>query len=112
MNPRPSHHTWYGNPADLVAEFDDPAALFAQLVAEPPPWRAEAACVGMPVAVFFPPPGGKVDEALQVCGRCSVRVDCLEEAIADPDLDHDVRGGMTARARAAHRRARRTRGGR
>jgi WhiB family redox-sensing transcriptional regulator len=63
-----------------------------------------AACAGEPVDGFFPEKGGSNRLALQICGRCPVRAECLDEALADPSLDHGIRGGMSANARKARRR--------
>jgi WhiB family redox-sensing transcriptional regulator len=71
-----------------------------------PAWHADAACTGQPFEVFFPRRGQSSRPALQLCGRCAVRAQCLAQALADPTLDHGIRGGMTVPARKAARRAR------
>lgn len=73
------------------------AALF-------PAWHRDAACAGSDLALFFPAKGGSNREALELCGMCSVREECLAEAMADEALDWGVRGGLTAQARKARRR--------
>jgi hypothetical protein len=98
-----------GDPADIVAAADAGASerVAALLAALHPEWHEHAACRGEPVTVFFPErtagrnPYGR---ALELCGRCSVREECADEALADPTLDFGVRGGMTADARRARRR--------
>jgi WhiB family redox-sensing transcriptional regulator len=92
------------DPGDIVAAFSPgPSTLLPRLLAARPAWLDDAACAGMPVAVFYERENKR--EALQTCGGCPVRQPCLDEAIADPELDHGIRGGMTAAARKAHRRA-------
>ncbi|HWL44129.1 MAG TPA: WhiB family transcriptional regulator [Ilumatobacter sp.] len=98
-----------GDPADIVIPADTVArrTLLGRLS---PDWHAEALCVGEPTAWFFPTRGESTTAALQLCGRCPVRTQCLNEALAEPGLDYGVRGGMSARARKARRRLERTRG--
>jgi hypothetical protein len=36
---------------------------------------------------------------LAVCSSCPVKAECLAEALAE-EVDHGIRGGLTARARA------------
>jgi WhiB family redox-sensing transcriptional regulator len=95
----------YGSdPSDIVAAFTPgPSTLLPRLLAARPAWVDDAACAGMSHAIFFE--REHKNEALQICGGCPVRQPCLDEAIADPELDHGIRGGMTAAARKAHRRA-------
>ena len=69
-----------------------------------PPWQADALCREYPDLPWFPNRGQPVDKALGVCGRCLVRAECLAWSMTDPDLDHGVLGGMTARARTNARR--------
>jgi hypothetical protein len=44
-------------------------------------WMDRAACIGMPVAVFFPQPGQPSDDARRTCERCVVAVDCARFAV-------------------------------
>ena len=64
-----------------------------------PAWVHDAECRDISVDVFFPGPGERAREALEVCGRCPVREECLAEAMADETLDFGVRGGYTSAAR-------------
>lgn len=62
-------------------------------------WMHRARCGGADIAVFFPEQGNTPSEVVErLCGRCPVRVDCLDYA-----LDHDVRygtyGGLAPAAR-------------
>ena len=94
------------DPAELVVAFSSADDLLAQFIRRPA-WHEQAACRGMGAAMFFPGLGGnrQVAEARAVCESCPVRAECLDEALADPNLDHGIRAGMTERARTAHRRA-------
>lgn len=66
-------------------------------------WSEDAACVGYPDDVFFPPPGKQpnrtVGLAKQVCAGCTVQIQCLTMAL---DLERDassrrygIYGGLT-----------------
>lgn len=48
-------------------------------------WRERAACLDLPLEMFFPKPGprlyGLTKQAKAVCASCPVRVDCLEFAL-------------------------------
>lgn len=100
---------WLGDPAEIVVAFDTDAAyraLVERFATARPAWHAEAACAGAELDVFFPPLGRSAREAKAVCSGCPVRVQCLDEALVDPDLDHGVRGGLSARERTRLRRDR------
>ena len=98
---------WRGDPADIVVEFDPRASAraFADWIATlTPRWHRDALCREHPdLTLWFPAKGQPTRPALEICARCPVRAECLAEALADPELDHGVRGGMTARARTALR---------
>jgi WhiB family redox-sensing transcriptional regulator len=71
-------------------------------------WREKAACRGMDTSIFFPRRGEKLDRARAVCGRCSVRQECFEEAMALRDLPGQERlmgvwGGTSERDRRRDR---------
>jgi WhiB family redox-sensing transcriptional regulator len=95
-----------GNPEMYVLEADDLEAggLLRALAESQPAWRREALCRDKPLAIFFPGRGQSSKPALTICGPCQVRPECLAEALAE-ELDHGIRGGMTARARVAARKA-------
>lgn len=98
---------WRGDPAELVAALDaDRAELFAVLLPPAPAWHADAACREYPRDWWFPQLGESTRRAVEVCQRCPVRGECLDEALADPELDHGIRGGLAPRKRAAMRRRR------
>jgi WhiB family redox-sensing transcriptional regulator len=102
---------WRGDPAEIIVGSVGPSTNIIAAVTGLEPWRDLAACAGHPVEMFFPARGASQDHALQICGRCKVREDCLAEALADPDLDFGIRGGMSARARKARRSLDKKRGG-
>ncbi len=51
-----------------------------------PLWMERAGCRGMGTTPFFVGQGKSLRRARELCGRCSVRVECLEFALADPCL--------------------------
>lgn len=67
-------------------------------------WHLHAACVDAD-DVFFSKGVRAQTAALEICGRCAARAECLAEAMADESLDHGIRGGLTAAARKARRKA-------
>lgn len=73
------------------------------LVRAVPTWRAAPACQGAATARYFYPPAGaetgrerrrREDAALALCGRCPVRVACLEYALSVRD-PYGIWGGLT-----------------
>lgn len=76
-------------------------------------WRIAALCAQVDAELFYPDVGESVRPALRICGRCEnwVREACLTDAL-DVELrlggePSGVRGGKTARERAAILRQRR-----
>ena len=69
-----------------------------------PEWFSQAGCRGADLAPYFPSRGASAEHARAVCHTCMVRRECLDYALADPDLV-GVWGGTSARERAAMRRA-------
>lgn len=61
-------------------------------------WSAEAACKTQPDALFVK--GSQQNQAKAVCATCSVRVECLTEAL-ESRVEWGVWGGMTERERRA-----------
>jgi WhiB family redox-sensing transcriptional regulator len=97
-----------GDPEAYFVEPDEIEAgpgLLQGLFASQPAWRREALCGDHPLALFYPERGQSNKPGLAVCAACPVRRPCLAEALDDPTLDHGTRGGMTARARVAARKA-------
>lgn len=77
--------------------YDDGDVVLGELVAtleariDQQPWRAHAACAGMPVHIFFPTGGPRSgEEARAVCARCPVADDCAE---ANRHVRHGIYGG-------------------
>lgn len=70
-------------------------------------WRDSAACRGMDTDLFFPGKGESngphIRTVRDVCGRCPVRDDCLDEAVNDPDVK-GIWAATTWRQRARLRR--------
>jgi WhiB family transcriptional regulator, redox-sensing transcriptional regulator len=59
-------------------------------------------CLEYPEVTWFSERGQTSAPAKEVCGRCLVQQECLEYALADPDL-MGVWGGMSQRERARQR---------
>lgn len=88
------------------------------LVADPKPWKwqDDAACAGLPLALFYGPPGEREParsireaKAKAVCEGCPLATQrkCLEVALVPgPKHQHGVQGGMTPEERIAERRNR------
>jgi hypothetical protein len=64
-----------------------------------------AACAGLNPALFFPERGNEAaKDALEVCGRCTVRDECLDYAMTHNERD-GVWGGCSGRQRRQLRSA-------
>ena len=71
-------------------------------------WRHHAACREVDPELYFPigntgPALLQIDEAKQVCGRCSVQEPCLQWAV-DSGQDAGVWGGLSEDERRAYKR--------
>ena len=64
-------------------------------------WRDDALCREIGADLFFPGQGGGV-EARKACAMCTVRAECLEDALNAPgDEDTEgIRAGIGPRTRA------------
>lgn len=60
-------------------------------------WRERALCAETDPEIFFPERGYSQKDALAVCGRCPVRAECLQWALAHGE--RGIWGGTTERAR-------------
>lgn len=73
-------------------------------------WRRDAACLGEPLEIFFPDGNtdDKWDQALTVCNRCPVRMDCLALVMDLDDFSdrYGMFGGLTPSERATRRHLR------
>ena len=71
-------------------EMDEVSSLIPELslaeVPAPGSWCRSARCRGVSPAVFFVTHGSSVDQARAICSRCPVAADCLEYALAWPQL--------------------------
>ena len=99
------------HPYDAVADYPYPSPQVPPIRS----WRDEAACRGMPLSIFFPAIGHDATEARQICGRCPVRAECLEDSLARTTTNDPIGvfGGLRARERAAiraerHRKTKKT----
>lgn len=83
-------------------------------------WSDDAACAGAETAAFFPvgkggmPASVLASYAKEICGRCSVRADCLGHAMSFREdygvwggLDEDERADLLRQARRAAEKQRR-----
>ena len=69
-------------------------------------WIRDALCHEYPHRLFFPEQGASTDQAKAVCGRCLVRVECLDYVLRDPDAcANGVWAGTTPRERKRLKRA-------
>ncbi len=74
---------------------------------EPLGWRVDAACIGEVGVTFFPPmrsekraaKAAREAHAKEICASCTVRDDCLDEALANGER-HGIWGGLTDVERA------------
>lgn len=70
-------------------------------------WADSAACIGTDPDIFFPRIGVPPTEALAYCAVCSVRKECLEDALTMPAYsDQGIRGGKRKRERDRLRKER------
>jgi WhiB family redox-sensing transcriptional regulator len=69
-------------------------------------WRMLGACRGLDALLFYPDEDDTAEEAKSVCEDCSVRVACLEHALANREKV-GVWGGATERERRRMLRQRR-----
>jgi WhiB family transcriptional regulator, redox-sensing transcriptional regulator len=76
-----------------------------------PPWYESAACRGEDVGKFYPDNKHAGSDALAICSGCGVREQCLEYALARPEV-YGTWGGLTEFERKELRRARQRRASR
>lgn len=65
---------------------------------DPYDWVHDAACRDLPTSWWFPGVGESFDLAQSICETCPVRVECLDYALARPELT-GIWGGLTDRRR-------------
>ena len=68
-------------------------------------WQLDANCLGVDPDLFFPERGASTREAKAVCHGCTVRLDCLEYALANGEK-FGIWGGLSERERRRIRRQR------
>lgn len=74
-------------------------AVWATVLAELRlPFRAVGLCAQTDPELFFPEKGGSTREAKRICGRCGVKAECLEYALAH-DERFGIWGGLSERER-------------
>jgi WhiB family redox-sensing transcriptional regulator len=66
-------------------------------------WTDRARCRGSDPEQFFVRGAAQARRAIKVCGRCTVKEQCLRYAL-DNDIDFGVWGGLTERQRRAYQR--------
>lgn len=74
-------------------------------------WREYAACKGMDTNLFFPEKGYSTDtvqSAKKICNGCSVREECLDFIMNQPDDRYGIFGGYTYTQRRVIRRLMKT----
>jgi WhiB family transcriptional regulator, redox-sensing transcriptional regulator len=77
----------------------DPSELYDR-----PAWQSRAACRGKGTDAFIADRGGTLEIGRALCASCTVRPECLDYAMANPEIV-GLWGGTSARQRAAMRRA-------
>ena len=67
-------------------------------------WAEQAACAGANTNDWFPERGEWGGKVLKVCAGCPVRIDCLDDALAEEagraGGRHGIRGGLTPNQRS------------
>lgn len=64
-------------------------------------WRKQAACTGDPDAMYPDNNEAGIAYAQSICAGCSVRAECLDDAISTGELQHGIRGGLRPKERRA-----------
>ena len=94
--------------SDNSAELDGLTLVATSSDGLPPElaWQERALCAQTDPEAFFPEKGGSTREAKRVCTGCTVRVECLESALAN-DERFGIWGGLSERERRRLRLQRR-----
>lgn len=71
-------------------------------------WAEQAACRGSDTNQFYPPGKGNTKYAKKLCGKCTVRQECLEWVLTNVNQynDHGIWGGLTLTERTRIRNRR------
>jgi WhiB family redox-sensing transcriptional regulator len=75
---------------------------------DPEAWRADAACHGYNVNLWFPERGKNAARAKVICAGCPSKEPCLNYAL-DNYITHGIFGGLDERGRRSVKRIRRNR---
>jgi WhiB family transcriptional regulator, redox-sensing transcriptional regulator len=86
----------------VVPPYSPPTPPLKRISDQRDVWLDDALCRDHELVTFFPEHGQRAAPALEICGRCPVRNECLADALECGD-EHGIRGGMTAGARRVHR---------
>lgn len=70
---------------------------------DPADWRSQALCAQVDAEMFFLDPGKSARDAIAICRRCPVQVECLDYALTN-DMHFGVWGGTSERDRMDIRR--------
>lgn len=62
------------------------------------PWMSNAACTEIDPDMWFPEPGGSIQQQQAICADCPVRNLCLEYALRN-DIEHGIWGGLSPKHR-------------
>ncbi len=89
----------------LMAPGQGEPLIFLEELLHRPEWQAYGACRGESIETFMPGRGGNFVIAKELCGRCTVRQECLEFALDDDELV-GMWGGTTERERRRMRQGR------
>lgn len=87
----------------------DDFTLALSSVPMPGDWSRLGRCRSAPPGVFFPTRGEDLDHAKAICALCPVQAECLQYALAAPDLLQGVWAGTSAQERRDLRRQQRER---
>jgi WhiB family redox-sensing transcriptional regulator len=96
----PHEAVYRGDPATLV---DAMAELLGAL--QRPAWHARAACRGQGPRQWYPGRGDSTTSARDICARCPVQSECLDDAQDRADM-HGVWAGLSVRQRQNLRKGR------
>lgn len=70
-----------------------------------PAWQHQGACHDMATEIFFPDRGISTNPAKAICAGCTVRAECLEHSMTQPER-FGIWGGLSERERRRIRKVR------
>lgn len=83
-----------------LVEPSNPSTL-STAIGDSPQWQARGLCRQTDPDMFYAPPSKKAAEAAKrICGRCDVRAECLQWALAN-DEEYGIWGGTDPQEREA-----------